>query len=291
MTTGSTIWYITGYIFLSLSAIYVLVAGLTYLLMDVWRGKFYWSSKIQQYYPGRKHILREMGYSASTLLIFGLVLIGLAWANFHGYTLVYSPLNKYGYVYYVFSIAEGIFLHDAWFYWTHRLLHWKPLFKTVHVKHHLSVNPTPFAALAFHPVEAFLQIIIVPILAIFIIPHHFSVVQIIFLYSLLVNVGGHMGYETLPDWFPKHRIFRWHNTSTHHNMHHRLVKYNYGLYFNTWDRWMGTNHPDYEAHFDKVVERRNKYRLVMLNKKKWAKMNKKKPLKRPVVLVPQQQER
>lgn len=28
------------------------------------------------------------------------------------------------------------YLHDAWFYWTHRLLHWKPLYRHVHYIHH-----------------------------------------------------------------------------------------------------------------------------------------------------------
>lgn len=27
-------------------------------------------------------------------------------------------------------------LHDTWFYWTHRLLHCKPLYKHVHYMHH-----------------------------------------------------------------------------------------------------------------------------------------------------------
>lgn len=30
-------------------------------------------------------------------------------------------------------------LHDTWFYWTHRLLHWKPLYKHVHYMHHRCV--------------------------------------------------------------------------------------------------------------------------------------------------------
>lgn len=272
---GSTIWYIMGYIFLSLAVVYAAVAGLTYLKLYVWQGKFYWSSKIQQSYPDKKHIMREIGYSASTLLIFGVVLVGLAWANQHNYTQAYTKINRLGYGYYFFSIVYMIFIHDAYFYWSHRLLHWKPLFKHVHVKHHLSINPTPFAALAFHPVEGFMEIIIVPILAV-LFPHHFSIVQIIFLYSLMVNVGGHMGYETVPKSFVSHKIFKWHNTSTHHNMHHRLVKYNYGLYFNIWDRLMGTNHPDYEKEFEKVTDRRDKDRLAMLNKKLWAKRSKQK---------------
>lgn len=28
------------------------------------------------------------------------------------------------------------YVHDAWFYWTHRLLHWKPLYQRVHCIHH-----------------------------------------------------------------------------------------------------------------------------------------------------------
>lgn len=28
------------------------------------------------------------------------------------------------------------YLHDTWFYLTHRLLHWKPLYRHVHYIHH-----------------------------------------------------------------------------------------------------------------------------------------------------------
>jgi len=42
---------------------------------------------------------------------------------------------------------------------------------------------------------------------------------------------------------------------------------------------MGTNHPDYEKHFEEVVDRRDKERLAKLNKKVWAKKNKQKSVK------------
>lgn len=272
--TGATIWYITGFVFLSLAVIYAAVAGFIYLLLYKWRERIVWSSKIQQWYPERKHIMRDIGYSISSLVIFGVVLTGLAWATQHGYTAAYAPLNKLGYAYLVFTLIYAVFIHDAYFYWSHRFLHWKPMFKHVHVKHHLSTNPTPFSALAFHPVEAFMEIIIVPAMA-FVFPHHFIVIQILFFYQFIVNVAGHMGYETLRAGFIKSKIFRWHNTSTHHNMHHRLVKYNYGLYFNIWDRLMGTNHPDYEKEFDRITDRRDKDRQARFNKKLWAKRKRK----------------
>ena len=84
------------------------------------------------------------------------------WAAKNGLTQVYEPINKYGYGYYFFSILLMIVLHDTYFYWTHRAMHWKPLFKWVHKTHHLSINPTPFAAYAFHPIEAVVEIGIIP---------------------------------------------------------------------------------------------------------------------------------
>lgn len=39
-------------------------------------------------------------------------------------------------LYLIFTIVVLDFLHDAWFYWTHRLLHWKPLYRHVHHLHH-----------------------------------------------------------------------------------------------------------------------------------------------------------
>jgi Delta7-sterol 5-desaturase len=45
------------------------------------------------------------------------------------------------------------------------------------------------------------------------------------------------------------------NTATHHNMHHQLLKHNFGLYFNFWDRLMGTNHPEYEQRFEEIAQR------------------------------------
>ena len=45
------------------------------------------------------------------------------------------------------------------------------------------------------------------------------------------------------------------NTPTNHIMHHEKMRGNYGLYFNIWDRLMGTNHRDYETRFREVTSR------------------------------------
>lgn len=247
----------------NISIRYLLFTGSFYLFFYVWRNKRYWYAKIQQRYPEKKHIIHEIKYSSITILIFGAVILMVIWAGKHGLTQVYSPINKYGYLYYFFSIGLMIILHDTYFYWTHRLMHWKPLFRLAHKTHHLSTNPTPFAAYAFHPIEALVEVGIIPLIA-FTIPHHASAITIFSLYSLLLNVTGHLGYELFPKGFASHKIFKWHNTSTHHNMHHRLVKCNYGLYFNFWDRLMKTNHPHYEQSFNAVIETREQGKINRL---------------------------
>lgn len=246
-------------VLLKLTLRYLTFTGLAYLFFYVWRHKRFWGAKIQQRYPATKHIIREIIYSVSTILIFGVVIMATTWAGYHGYTRDYKDINQYGWLYYFFSIGLMIVAHDTYFYWTHRLMHLKPLFKRFHIIHHIPTNPTPFSAYCFHPVEAFMEVGIIPLI-VFTIPYHLSALAIYSVYTLMLNVGGHLGFEFFPKWFAKNKISKWHNTATHHNMHHRLVKYNYGLYFNFWDRIMGTNHPHYEEAFDDVIAQREKLR-------------------------------
>ncbi|OYW13762.1 MAG: sterol desaturase, partial [Sphingomonadales bacterium 12-62-5] len=49
------------------------------------------------------------------------------------------------------SILTYLFLHDSWFYWTHRWMHRPSLFKAAHAVHHASRPPTAWAAMSFHP--------------------------------------------------------------------------------------------------------------------------------------------
>jgi len=238
---------------------YMLVAGGLFAFFYIW--KRYWFSKIQQKYPSNKHVFHEIKHSFFTIIIFSMVILTVMWASLHRYTLIYSPINKYGYPYFFLSIILMVLLNDAYFYWTHRLLHWKPMFKYVHKTHHIPHNPTPFSAYCFHWVEAFIEVGIIPLIC-FTIPYHLVALGIYSGYTMVLNIAGHLGFEFFPKGFARNKWFKWHNSATHHNMHHRFVKYNYGLYFNFWDRWMGTNHPKYEEYFDEVIEQRERLKAL-----------------------------
>jgi sterol desaturase/sphingolipid hydroxylase (fatty acid hydroxylase superfamily) len=233
---------------------YLVAAGGTFVVFYVWRNRRLRALKIQPTYPAAKDIRREVLYSVSSLAVFSSV--GVLTLVFYrlGWTRSYHAIAIHGWYYFCFSAVALILLHDAWFYWTHRFMHWKPIFRHVHRVHHLSRNPTPWAAFAFHPIEAVIQAGIFPILVL-VMPLHPLAVLIWLLYMTGMNVLGHCGFELLPSGFTRHALFRWHNTSTHHDMHHRFVQCNYGLYYNFWDRLLGTNHQCYDEEFERVKSR------------------------------------
>jgi sterol desaturase/sphingolipid hydroxylase (fatty acid hydroxylase superfamily) len=171
-----------------------------------------------------------------------------------GYTKLYHDFSEYGWGYFIFSTVAFIFIHDAYFYFTHRLMHHPKLFKHVHKVHHMSNNPTPWAAFSFHPLEALVEFGIIPIM-VFLIPLYPAAILIFAVYMVTLNVLGHLGFEIFPKGFTQHKLLGLHNTSTHHNMHHKYVNCNYGLFFNIWDRLMRTNNAKYNSTFEEVASR------------------------------------
>lgn len=235
---------------------YIVFAGILYMLFYVWKRRDWVRFKIQQKFPKSTDIWREIGYSLLSMAMFAAVGVSIHYLHKAGYTKIYTDFSQHGIAYFIFSVVAFIVLHDAYFYWTHRFMHNKKLYPYVHLIHHKSHNPTPWAAFAFHPLEAIVEVGIVPLM-VFLMPIHPFAILAWVLYMTGMNVLGHLGFELFPDGFASGKITKWHNTSTHHNMHHKFTTSNYGLYFNFWDRVMGTNHARYESEYD-VVRERNK---------------------------------
>ncbi len=233
---------------------YTLVAGGAFLVVWVLFRKYFAKRRIQDVFPKASRHWKEIGWSLATFLVFVTIGTSIFLFKKNGYTQIYTDIDKYGWGWYIASFFVFIVLHDAYFYWAHRFMHWKPVFKHVHAVHHHSTNPSPWAAFAFHPLEAVLEyVFLFPL--IFILPFHYTILIMFTNYMIAMNVMGHLGYELYPRKFSSHWFGKWHTTSTHHNMHHKYFNCNYGLYFQWWDRAFGTNHPEYHNQFDAVRER------------------------------------
>lgn len=228
---------------------YSFFAGLAFLLFYVIFRRKWLYKKIQLRFPENKDYLREFGYSMLTIFLFTTVTYPLiAVPAIAKYTTRYMEISEYGWFYY-FALFPVLFvMHDTYFYFAHRLMHHKKLFNLFHLVHHKSTNPSPWAAYAFHPLEALVEVGIV-VVFLFTVPIHKTHLLLFFLMMIVYNVYGHLGYELYPKGFHKTRIGRWINTSVNHNQHHQYFKGNYGLYFLFWDRMMGTIREDYDSRF------------------------------------------
>lgn len=235
--------------------IYLVFALPAFLIFWVLGKRFFKARRIQsKQRADHKNIRRELFFSATTLLIFCLVDTSILIAEEYGLTKIYVDSSNYPWWYWGFSLGAMILLHDAYFYWAHRLMHHPLLYKYVHKVHHESIDPSPFAAFSFHPLEAFIEAAFYFIF-VFIIPINLIAILTWQVIQQAFNVIGHMGYEIYPRGFTRHWFFGWKTASTHHNMHHAKFEGNYGLYFTWWDRWFGTEFSDYEQTYDAIHER------------------------------------
>jgi sterol desaturase/sphingolipid hydroxylase (fatty acid hydroxylase superfamily) len=210
------------------------------------------SKKIQAKYPQLKDYAREIGFSITTIFILAVIpTMILGSTELAKHTKFYTVINQHSIAWFIIAFPVMAIMHDTYFYWMHRLIHHPKLFKWVHLIHHKSTNPSPFAAYAFHPFEAVLESLIF-LIFVFTIPVHLYHLLFFFLFMILYNVYGHLGWELYPRGFNKHWLGKWINTSVNHNQHHQYFKGNYGLYFLFWDRIMGTIRDDYDKRFEEV---------------------------------------
>jgi sterol desaturase/sphingolipid hydroxylase (fatty acid hydroxylase superfamily) len=147
-----------------------------------------------------------------------------------------------------------IFLVPIWetfyFYLIHRLIHWPPLYRSVHYLHHRNINVGPWSGLSMHPLEHLIYLgsvmihFVVPANPLLIIYHlqHFT----------LSAATTHTGYQGV---LIGGRL-RLRLGTFHHQMHHRFFECNYGGLEIPWDRWMGSFHDGTAESHQQFLQRR-----------------------------------
>ena len=234
---------------------YFIIAGLAFLIYYVLLKNKIGYKKIQLRFPVLKDYQREIIFSVITIAIFSVIpFVFLGNDAIRKHTTYYTSVQQHSQLYFWLAFPLMLLIHDTYFYWTHRLMHHPKLFPLFHLLHHKSTNPSPWAAFAFHPLEAIVEVGIF-IVFLYSIPIMQIHLFFFFLFMMLYNVYGHLGWELYPKNFQRSTIGKWINTSINHNQHHQYFKGNYGLYFLWWDRWMGTIRQDYDDKFDEVKNR------------------------------------
>ncbi len=218
---------------------YLLIAGGAYLVF--WR---LLPSRMRPHSTSfdsvmKGQIKKEILWSFSSIGCFVLIAMGVFFASQAGLVKLYSQVSDRGWPYWFASLFLLMVVHETYFYFIHRAMHHPWLFKRVHAVHHQSLNPTPFTSFSFHPLEAFLEALVVPTM-ICLIPFHLGVILAYQFLTLILNVNGHLGFELYPADHQARPILRFINTATLHGHHHKAFNCNYGLYTTFWDRWLGS---------------------------------------------------
>ncbi len=233
--------FITSFVLLFLIVFlrYIFISGAYHwVFLVMYRNRFR-QRILSEQNPNARQIKRELLLSAYSAIIFSLMGMLLLILRQKGYTQIYSDINEYPLWYIPVSILLYLVLHDAYYYWLHRWMHKSKLIRHFHMEHHKSVDTTVFTSFSFHPVESFLQALIIPLLLL-IIPMCVIALMVTLTLMTISAIINHAGVEIYPSkknssFFRKYII-----GATHHDYHHRNSKKHFGLYFTFWDRVMKT---------------------------------------------------
>lgn len=229
-----------GALGLSVLAMTLIVAG-RYLAVS---GGFAWLTRkrFPTLHEGRfSQVRSEIRWSLISAFIYAAPAGVLAWGwQERGWTRIYSDVSDYPLWWLPVSVILYLFVHDTWFYWTHRLMHVPRIYTRMHAVHHASRNPTAWAAMSFHPLESISGAVLIPALVL-LIPIHVAALLVVLTVMTVMGVTNHMGWEIFPRWLVRGPAGQWLITASHHQRHHEKYLCNFGLYFRVWDRLCGTD--------------------------------------------------
>jgi Delta7-sterol 5-desaturase len=227
-------------IFISLYGILLGIYFLFGTAISFWNQRVLSAKKIQSKTSSQEEINRDIFQSIKSLIFIALLLAGGIYCQHIGFTIRpqrMTPISA------VLWFVVSMFIFDTWFYWGHRLIHTKFLYRWVHAWHHRSTTPTVWSNNSDTFVDDlilqsyfFFAPFVLPIPGVILIAHK--------IYDQITGMMGHSGYEyssgslsRFP--FPMLGV-------TFHDQHHESFRYNFATHFSLWDRIMKTIHPDYD---------------------------------------------
>ncbi|KAJ6104198.1 hypothetical protein N7523_010518 [Penicillium sp. IBT 18751x] len=145
-----------------------------------------------------------------------------------------------------YQIAIFFVMEDTWHYFSHRALHWGPLYKSIHKIHHQYSAPFGLAAEYASPIEVMILgfgTVGCPIVWCALTGDlHILTMYVWIVLRLFQAIDAHSGYEF--PWSLHHFLPFWAGAD-HHDLHHEKFIGNYSSSFRWWDFLLDTEYtPD-----------------------------------------------
>lgn len=207
------------------AAIYFTVASLSYIFVF---------DKTTFQHPKflKNQIKMEIKQAWDAMPWIAVMTVPFFFAEIQGYSKLYDsladePMPYYNWLQFPFFLA----FTDFFIYLIHRGLHHPSIYKHMHKAHHKWIMPTPYAAVAFHPVDGFLQSLPYHVFP-FLFPlqkfAYLGLFVFVQIWTVFIHDGEYVANGTIL------------NGAACHTMHHLFFNYNYGQYTTLWDRLGGT---------------------------------------------------
>ena len=210
---------------------------ITFLYGGFWHAVLYWFSVCKRpFHPNRVYridkLLHNMWYSFLGVVQYtmweSIVLYCYATnrISFLSDQDAFTMTNPWNALIAASSVLWVVWYREFHFYFAHRFIHFKALYKFVHSVHHRNADVEPFAGLCMHPIEhLYYFACLAPSLVVYTTP-----------FALLWN-GVHLLLSPLAS----HSGWEDHSGSDqYHYLHHRFFECNYGTVGTPYDKYFGT---------------------------------------------------
>ena len=232
------------------AAIYFLVSTLSYVFVF---------DKTTYKHPKflKNQIKMEIRQAVDAMPWIAFLTVPFFWAEVRGYSKLYDNLADGPGRWYDFAQFPMFLLFtDFCIYFIHRGLHHPAIYKHLHKAHHKWIMPSPYASVAFHPVDGFMQSLPYHLFP-FIFPlqkfAYLALFVFVQIWTVLIHDGEYVANGTFL------------NGAACHTMHHLYFNFNYGQYTTMWDRLLGS----YRKPNEELFRRETK-----MAKEEWDKQSK-----------------
>lgn len=216
----------------------------------------------------KNQIWNEIKMSIQSFPIVSIFIATLLLLEVRGYSKLYNATaDGPGRWYDVLQIPLFFLFSECFAYWNHRFSHHPRVychFLYMHKLHHRFIVPTPFSALAAHPIDA-LSVPFPCLIFPFIFPLqkmvHIGLIVVLNFWNIVIHDGK----------------FRMNNrilvSSASHSLHHVQRKCNFGFYLTIFDRLHGTYRKPENWMFQEKrrlneIQLTNEYQVLQTNDKR-----------------------